>query len=695
MSIFETLSLDVAEGREEPAVWVSNLMIYARIEPQRVLVREVPLQRGLNIVWAEEPDGDDASAEIRGHSAGKTSFCRLLRYVLGEKNYATAANAKLITRCFPRGYVAAEMHVKGRTWAVIRPFDKTFRSYAIPDATINQLLEARDRGGALSQDDYIQTLGLSTLLDGLHTGSVVRTGQPIEWGHMLAWCTRDQEARFQNIHEWRSPRSDSGWSPLQADRADALFVMRVLLGLFMPNELNGEQELANSQKELDRITKLVEKLKAEPQFRVNLYDQSLRRQLRGLMPERSDIDEMPLHHDLLEVDLSRLTEDADKALKDEIKQLESGREAMQEEINDEVAELKRLKADRQRLDSIFGVQTVALGEIRTAISERQQQREKYREIADQSCLYGGVLFRECVHIQKQQDDLTIRSAQDAHAAEQAEAARRDAQRRLAERQRPLDEQITDSEAWIAGRRDELKGNGKQLQDAQNRLASLQATWTGLDEWIRKSRTPGEFKDLDAAKNNLVAAEETIAKLISRLSKQSAQHDVARDRLQQIFDAAVQSVLAAGSYKGEVSLKDRELQFGITHGATMSGEAVETLSVLLADLACVVYTITSAASALPGFLMHDSPREADLGLRLYHLYLRAAAALHEHFGRAKQPFQYVVTTTTSPPKELRNSGFVKLHLNAATKDGLLFCQSISEPAIENVQDSSDSNGLWEK
>src|ERR1700733_8895166 len=98
MSIFETLSLDVAEGREEPAVWVSNLMIYERIEPEGRLVREVPLQRGLNIVWAEEPDGDDASAEIRGHSAGKTSFCRLLRYVLGERNYATAANAKLITR---------------------------------------------------------------------------------------------------------------------------------------------------------------------------------------------------------------------------------------------------------------------------------------------------------------------------------------------------------------------------------------------------------------------------------------------------------------------------------------------------------------------------------------------------------------------------------------------------------------------
>jgi hypothetical protein len=98
---------------------------------------------------------------------------------------------------------------------------------------------------------------------------------------------------------------------------------------------------------------------------------------------------------------------------------------------------------------------------------------------------------------------------------------------------------------------------------------------------------------------------------------------------------------------------------------MSGEAVETLAVLLADLACMVYNSVSERPRLPGFLLHDSPREADLSLRLYRRFIGLTATLQEHFGAAENcPFQYIITTTTPPPDKLRNDNWVKLHLNAA-------------------------------
>jgi len=229
--------LNIKPIRSEPDVWVRRLVIYERINPEPVIIREVILDKGLNIIWAEEPEDEDASAEINGHSAGKTTFCRFLRYVLGEKTYGTKSNTELIRKSLPHAYVAAEIFVKQKQWAVIRPIGNGRSSYTLPDSSIEQLLN--NRIYAAYQDDYPQKLGLDALLNDFETGAVVRTGDLIDWGHILAWCTRDQEARFQNIYDWRSPRSESESPTFRSSKADPLFIMRAALGLFLPDELKG------------------------------------------------------------------------------------------------------------------------------------------------------------------------------------------------------------------------------------------------------------------------------------------------------------------------------------------------------------------------------------------------------------------------------------------------------------------------
>jgi len=110
---------------------------------------------------------------------------------------------------------------------------------------------------------------------------------------------------------------------------------------------------------------------------------------------------------------------------------------------------------------------------------------------------------------------------------------------------------------------------------------------------------------------------------------------------------------------------------------MNGEAVETLSVLLADVACLIYNTVSDKARLPCFLVHDSPREADLGIRIYRSFIWFAASLQEHFSDPdKCPFQYILTTTTPPPKELQNNRVVRLRLNAAVLDELLLRRNVA-------------------
>ena len=54
---------------------------------------------------------------------------------------------------------------------------------------------------------------------------------------------------------------------------------------------------------------------------------------------------------------------------------------------------------------------------------------------------------------------------------------------------------------------------------------------------------------------------------------------------------------------------------------------------------------------PRFLLHDSPREADITEAIYNELFRAAIAL-EKAAIGEPPFQYIVTTTQPPPEELK-------------------------------------------
>lgn len=72
--------------------------------------------------------------------------------------------------------------------------------------------------------------------------------------------------------------------------------------------------------------------------------------------------------------------------------------------------------------------------------------------------------------------------------------------------------------------------------------------------------------------------------------------------------------------------------------------------------------------IPAFLIHDSPREADLGLSIYHELFHLVQEL-EQVGN--QPlFQYIVTTTTRPPDELLEEPWLRDTLGGAPADARL-------------------------
>ena len=95
-----------------------------------------------------------------------------------------------------------------------------------------------------------------------------------------------------------------------------------------------------------------------------------------------------------------------------------------------------------------------------------------------------------------------------------------------------------------------------------------------------------------------------------------------------------------------------------------------LALVLADIAAMLCACQGIGHH-PRFLLHDSPREADLDRHIYNRYLRAMWALTEESGgKDKAPFQYIVTTTEKPPDELQEMPWCRCHLDAANTEGRL-------------------------
>lgn len=672
MDLYTQLSLSTVKS--EPSVWVRRVVVYERLTPEPIVIRDIPLTQGLNIVWAEEPDTDDPKAEIAGHSAGKTTFCRFFRYLLGETTYGTKANSEMIRSSFPEGYVAGELVIRGRPTSVLRPIGSGRASYYRMGGDIEELLKERSK--PVNQADYPKVIGLESLLDSLEAGAIARTSEPICWGHILAWCARDQEARFQSVHEWRSPRSESEWPAFRFSRSDPLFVMRTVLGLFSPDELKGEEELAGMEKTRELLEARLEELKHEPKYRVNLYEESLRNQLRDLLPREQDVDTLSLQADDHALAMERVTGMAIKHSTDAIAVLEEKRLSLQQQIDTQGGAINRLEERARQLDDLFDLQQSALTETSAALVQGKRERDLFDSHASARCILGGVLYRDCSYVQERQRQVRLAVVQDAHTMEQAEAKRAAILEGVQADRADIEAQLSAARTRRQQLQIERDAINAGIRDSREALRRISDTREQLRAWTAVQSAPHEYAALTECQDRLRSTTAKIHALEARLSALLAEHASNRQQLASIFSGAVRAVLASGTYDGAVAFANRELMFRITHGTAMSGEAVETLSVLLADLACAVYSTVSDRVQLPGLVLHDSPREADLGGRIYRSFIRLVADLERHFGSPDScPFQYILTTTTPPPDELRSHA-VKLKLNAASEDGLFLRRNVA-------------------
>lgn len=642
------------KDRQAPRLWFRRLSIFS--EPDAAdIVRTVPFRRGLNVVWAKEPAaGSAVGLHAAGHGVGKTSLCLLLRYCLGDPSKAVTELRDELHSEFPKGGVIAVMNVEGRSFTLCRYFNPHKDGFAI-DGEGSEDVWAQEADS--TDRDFLKRLA-SDMMSSVSPSNIPDTGQAIEWRHILAWVSRDQGSRFKSFFAWREGEG----SGLQRGRQDPPIVMRAVLGLMDQSESLLLGRIAALEHELEQGKQKREDLQREPALIRRRIESNLR--AMGSLPEDLPIRAAGLFDDSVE---NRIRTASEK-VKSRVAELELEQEEADQNLAELRADLKLRRSESER----------AVAEYDLADAGRRGDEEAYKSIGAKllklrnlagHCEEGNIPFSRCQHVQTEISLLSLSSFQDQRDKQNLQnAMNASSGRAVAALVRK--NQIA-SEVQALERREEAFKTTLTKIRMSRRTAEIEAIrWPNLLEelarWDGSADSGLAQTEVNAIQAEIVKIERELgnARVLLALLQQDKS---ARERaLASITDALTKALLPDGAF-GAFDPRDEDRPFRLS---MRGGEAYRVLEVLLGDIACMLDSAGSASS-LPGLVIHDCPREADMSIGLYENFLSLVSALErDGFKDVEPPFQYIVTTTTPPPTDLQE-GMVRLELDPSSNERILF------------------------
>lgn len=661
-------------GRRPPMVWVKEIVLYETLDPL-VELNRLDFHVGINIVQGEL--SDSAKAFESGHGIGKTTLCRLIRHCLGEKSYGQKHIVEEVRNCFPTAHVGAVVEVAGVEWSIIRKLGERGRNLAKANIQLVDLVSAE---GPKTFDEFTIELERATL-EGLDPRNVLSSDQSIDWFRLLAMCSRDQECRFDRFWHWRHERSRSLTQKFGKPKVDAGLFVRAILGLLDPKEPKLRGKIEDQESELQDLGKEIEKKQAEPAFRVA----ELRKDLKNDF-EIDDADDASIDSDELFGIENEVTQKLE-LLKGELAAIDDQLVPLDRKINMATVALKEVSEMRNETVTARDATNEATDELTKGITELEEEKAAIENLSDVFCPPGNLFVGECSIVQARKDGLN-----DLIVAKRAEvmpeASKRDQlASELTERAKRQESPVSRQQ----GRLDELNRQKNDLLERRlkinDQIEKLPLACDEIKKWhkISKGMQPNSaLADLSDRKADL---EKKIGAAKKRLNKLL---DKQRERVVEFesrFNSIVQKTINQ-DFKGLVDISEDHVGFRIVRGNSLAGEAYETLAVLLADIAILIES-ASPNVYHPGLLIHDSPREADLNIRIYERMLEVALTQMRELGSSDSvPFQYIVTTTTPPAEQMKGKFIHKRTLSSGK--GSLFGMQLEGALHERTKPLFDDS-----
>lgn len=633
-------------------MWVRRLVVWR--EPGEPL-REIKLRPGLNIIWSPDPADQTKVRQNRdamGHGGGKSTFCRLIRYCLGEDHFATVEQRNRVALALPEGMVGAEVMVDGICWAILRPIGTGRKHFAIREGNLDDI--KIDELTANGMTLFLQAIENSILSPDV--AALVPGDRPLHaWLVALAWLSRDQDCRFDAVLDWRSPASDSGSPVRSLSTTRVLDALRTLIGA-----INAEEHKVRA--EISELETGHQEMLQEVAHR-NWEAARLRSHLLGELglredqvpPDRLAVEQL---RQTAKVQLTRtVVIDADTDIAD----IETLRAADDEASRRLDAAAKAVAEVKARIPEIERLVSRIKGEMPTAAFALHSSENPVCPICEVPI--DRALVEGCKLSHKLPDTNQLKVRRESLENDfKCESLRLEKHRN----------RLPIVNAELASARQSAKVVRNKL------LLAEKARDAKTDAWYQARRCIDDTNGLDEL---LIAVERTQSsadELFARIEKKREQVGAHRDaqaevfgRLSRTFDAIIRE-LVGPTARGAVSLDGKGLHLTVDMGGDCSTIAIESLKIVAFDLAVMCVSI-EGKTHVPAFLIHDSPREADLGLSIYHQLFEFVHGLEE-VGR--QPlFQYIITTTTRPPDNLTKKPWLRETLHGAPAEERLMRQDL--------------------
>ena len=630
-----TFSLTPESGRTSPKLWVKRVVIWR--EPN-VILRDIALRPGLNVVWS--PDSQTEDSPI-GHGGGKTTFCRLLRFCLGEDSFASDDLRHRIGEVFPKGAVGAEIILDDNSWVVLRSLGHRRRDVVKEGDSLDDLFSGEH-----------QPTGMSPLVDAI-TKSVLgespklmpsSIGAASAWKALLAWISRDQECRFSHVLNWRSSESDSSSPVVNRSGEDKLLVVRAMLGALSINEVAAQQQeelqsknVTGNKSDLDRLKWQLERTRA------NVYTR-LRR--AGETLSGTPVDSVLLKKAAAE-QLSKALDLPERVSFVDVEEARRQRDLANTELVQLQGELTLLN---ERIEEKQKTSALIAGELPEAhariINEKNPVCPICKVRIDKALAEGCGISTETCDLHSLQSEVSRKRGL-LRASEQEIASLRQQVPLLRAKEAEAQSLFDEQDKSLRKIEQSLDSSSKTIRDAQKLLEDLEEYEALLAEYDKvQSEASRSEKDLESTRASIASQRDTSFATIRDLSK---------------WVDIVLRELVPGDIKGSAKLDGNGLKLNVELGGYRSTVAIESLKVVAFDLAVLAMSMEKSLH-FPGVLIHDSPREADLSEEIYKRLFLFAEKLENC--TSVPLFQYILTTTTAPPDRFRSQPWLCLQVKGA-------------------------------
>lgn len=451
------------------------------------------------------------------------------------------------------------------------------------------------------------------------------------WLFALAWLTRDQECRFAHILDWRHRRADSGSIAVNPSKDQLLIVVRAFLRFIRQEEMDlktRREGFAETKRTCERDLAYLQR--QSKQFSVDL--------IRDLSVER----EQMIGDDF---GLTLLRNAAEGKLQ----------ECEKEPLPEDKAAMASLREER---DGVLAEQAVIKDEVKRHGAERDLRVQQVKQLRGErstvdakeiKALLGPVCpvcivpidqaLGEGCGLSQELWDPTKPQEESQRIGKQITASNETINRlngvisggehRLKHLRQEEDRLVTQ----IAAMEEKSKRAGKERRQE---WSAAQALVSKVSEY--QSILDG-IETLNTELKNLAKSDEQASN--SEAKYRSLPSDTL-SRVKELFSYVCKGLLG-NQVKASLTLSGQGLQADVEVG----GMAMESLKAIAFDLATLLMNI-EGRTMLPAFLVHDSPREADLGEAIYHRLFKLVRSF-ERLGDPP-PFQYIITTTSRPPND---------------------------------------------